>query len=172
MEPRTEIFLTLSDLRSRRDNILKLAEKHGAFNVRVFGSIARGEATPDNDIDFLVDFRRRSDMECDCALALSKVLLGREVNVVAEELPQPASCVQSSRMRFPCDLMGEHSDHRSESLQPKPPLINSCRRTDKCSWITKQIYRRDCAASCMASNARKGYLSINVPASVKTELST
>jgi hypothetical protein len=35
--------------------ILAIAEKHGAYNVRVFGSVARGEATEDSDIDFLVD---------------------------------------------------------------------------------------------------------------------
>jgi predicted nucleotidyltransferase len=36
--------------------ILAIAEKHGAYNVRVFGSVARGEATEDSDIDFLVDY--------------------------------------------------------------------------------------------------------------------
>jgi uncharacterized protein len=33
-----------------------IAEKHGAHNVRVFGSVARGDATEDSDIDFLVDY--------------------------------------------------------------------------------------------------------------------
>jgi hypothetical protein len=46
---------TLEDLRARRGDILELAEKHGATNVRVFGSVARGEATPESDIDLLVD---------------------------------------------------------------------------------------------------------------------
>lgn len=40
----------------KRDDILKLAEKHGAYNVRVFGSAVRGEATATSDIDFLVDW--------------------------------------------------------------------------------------------------------------------
>lgn len=39
-----------------RSQIIALAEKHGAYNVRVFGSVARGEATEDSDIDFLVDY--------------------------------------------------------------------------------------------------------------------
>jgi predicted nucleotidyltransferase len=39
-----------------RAQILALAEKHGAYNVRVFGSVARQEATVDSDIDFLVDY--------------------------------------------------------------------------------------------------------------------
>ncbi|MCY7277305.1 MAG: nucleotidyltransferase domain-containing protein [Phormidesmis sp. CAN_BIN44] len=43
-------------LGDRRSQILTLAEKHGAYNVRVFGSVARGEATEDSDIDFLVDY--------------------------------------------------------------------------------------------------------------------
>ena len=39
-----------------RDRILEIAERHGAFNVRVFGSVARGEETPQSDIDFLIDY--------------------------------------------------------------------------------------------------------------------
>jgi hypothetical protein len=46
---------TLESLRARRDDILALAKKHGASNIRVFGSVARGEATPESDIDLLVD---------------------------------------------------------------------------------------------------------------------
>jgi predicted nucleotidyltransferase len=42
-------------LRERRADILRLAEKYGARNVRVFGSVARGEARPDSDIDLLVE---------------------------------------------------------------------------------------------------------------------
>jgi hypothetical protein len=39
---------TLDALRARRDEIIALCERHGATNVRVFGSVARGEATPDS----------------------------------------------------------------------------------------------------------------------------
>ena len=42
-------------LRDKREEILRIAAQHGAMNVRVFGSVARGEAGPDSDIDFLVD---------------------------------------------------------------------------------------------------------------------
>jgi uncharacterized protein len=45
----------LDDLKRQRDAILKLAEKHGASNLRVFGSVVRGEEGPDSDIDLLVD---------------------------------------------------------------------------------------------------------------------
>ncbi|AUC62460.1 toxin-antitoxin system toxin component (plasmid) [Cyanobacterium sp. HL-69] len=39
-------------LQEKREEILDLADQHGAFNVRVFGSVVRGEDTPDSDIDF------------------------------------------------------------------------------------------------------------------------
>ena len=47
---------SLDDLRARRDEILALAQRYGAYNVRVFGSVARGEATPESDFDLLVSF--------------------------------------------------------------------------------------------------------------------
>ncbi|MGB5596390.1 MAG: nucleotidyltransferase family protein [Crocosphaera sp.] len=43
-------------LEEKRQEILRLAKKHGAFNVRIFGSVARGEETEDSDIDFLIDY--------------------------------------------------------------------------------------------------------------------
>lgn len=42
-------------LQEKREDILRIAEKHGASNVRVFGSVTRGEARPDSDVDFLID---------------------------------------------------------------------------------------------------------------------
>ena len=39
----------------RRDEILRIAAKHGATNVRVFGSVANGTAGPDSDLDLLID---------------------------------------------------------------------------------------------------------------------
>ena len=49
--------MTLGELRSRhRDRILSLARERGAHNVRVFGSVARGEQGTNSDVDFLVDF--------------------------------------------------------------------------------------------------------------------
>lgn len=47
---------TISELRRRREEILAIAARHGARNVRVFGSIARGDSGPDSDIDFVVEF--------------------------------------------------------------------------------------------------------------------
>lgn len=48
---------TLETRLTKRAEILKLATEHGAANVRVFGSIVRGEDTADSDIDFLVDMK-------------------------------------------------------------------------------------------------------------------
>ena len=43
-------------LKEKREDILAVAARHGAFNVRVFGSVARGEETEDSDIDLLIDY--------------------------------------------------------------------------------------------------------------------
>ncbi|WP_276752828.1 nucleotidyltransferase family protein [Chlorogloeopsis fritschii] len=43
-------------LQEKREEILSIAAKHGAYNLRVFGSVARGEETETSDIDFLVDY--------------------------------------------------------------------------------------------------------------------
>ena len=48
-------MVTLEELRARRAQILELAAQHGAGNVRIFGSVTRGEARPDSDVDFLID---------------------------------------------------------------------------------------------------------------------
>ena len=79
---------TLTELRARRAEILQIAAEHGAFNVRVFGSVARGEATPESDVDLLVDFRPDATMWDAVALWRKlRALLGYDVNVIAEEPP-------------------------------------------------------------------------------------
>ncbi|HWE90188.1 MAG TPA: nucleotidyltransferase domain-containing protein [Pseudonocardiaceae bacterium] len=45
----------LERLRRHRDTIIEMAERRGMHNVRVFGSVARGEETKDSDVDLLVD---------------------------------------------------------------------------------------------------------------------
>lgn len=47
-----------AQLMAKRQEILDLAAKHGAFNVRLFGSVARGEATETSDLDFLVSMEK------------------------------------------------------------------------------------------------------------------
>lgn len=72
-------------LDEKHDDILMLAERHGAYNVRVFGSVARGDARPDSDIDFLVEFRPGYGLIDRIALMQElQDLLGRHVDVVRE----------------------------------------------------------------------------------------
>ena len=48
--------MLLELLQEKREQVLAVAAKHGASNVRVFGSVVRGEDTPESDIDFLIDY--------------------------------------------------------------------------------------------------------------------
>ena len=47
---------TLASLRRRASDVQRIAQRHGAGNIRVFGSVVRGEATEGSDLDVLVDF--------------------------------------------------------------------------------------------------------------------
>ncbi len=49
-------------LHEKREDILRIATHYGALNVRVFGSVARGEATTDSDVDFLVELSPESTL--------------------------------------------------------------------------------------------------------------
>jgi hypothetical protein len=71
-------------LETKRDEILKLAEKHGAHNVRVIGSVARGEARPSSDLDLLVDIELgRSLLDHAALIQDLEVLLGCKVDVAS-----------------------------------------------------------------------------------------
>lgn len=73
-------------LNSQREVILEIAAKHGAYNLRVFGSVVRGEADEQSDIDFLVDYSLdllSPWFPAGLVLDLEK-LLGRKVDVVTE----------------------------------------------------------------------------------------
>jgi uncharacterized protein len=49
----------LEQLRQKRNDILAIADKYGATNLRIFGSVARGDDRPDSDIDILIDQENR-----------------------------------------------------------------------------------------------------------------
>ena len=51
---------SLALLQLHREDIMRLAASHGVSNIRVFGSVARGDATAESDIDLLVDFTVRT----------------------------------------------------------------------------------------------------------------
>lgn len=72
-------------LKTRREEILKIAARNGAMNVRVFGSMARGDNRPESDIDFLVNLEvGRSLMDLARLLRELNTLLGCPVDVVTE----------------------------------------------------------------------------------------
>ncbi len=72
-------------LQSKRLEILQIAARHGATNVRVFGSVARGEARPDSDVDFLVTLEaNRSLLDLARLYRELQTLLNCPVDVVTE----------------------------------------------------------------------------------------
>jgi predicted nucleotidyltransferase len=77
---------SLESLRARRDDILRIAIRHGAHNVRVFGSVARGEATEDSDVDLLVSTTDSTSPWFPAGLVVDlEDLLGCRVQVATEE---------------------------------------------------------------------------------------
>lgn len=73
-------------LRLRRPQILAIAQKYGARNIRVFGSVARREDHPGSDIDFLVELEPgRSLFDLGGLVYELQELLGVEVDVVTEK---------------------------------------------------------------------------------------
>ena len=83
--------MTLEQLQhTRRDQILRLAASHGAHNVRIFGSTARGGASPLSDIDFLVDLDPgRTLMDLGGLLIDLQELLQARVDVATEGMLRP-----------------------------------------------------------------------------------
>lgn len=78
--------MTASELLSaKREEILRICAKYGARNVRVFGSVVRGEDQEDSDIDFLVDFEPGRSLLDQVELVRElEELLGRKADVVTE----------------------------------------------------------------------------------------
>jgi hypothetical protein len=73
-------------LHTHRADILRLAAQHGAGNVRVFGSVARGEATPDSNLDLLVEMEPgRSLLDLSRLLLDLQDLSGCEVDVIPDD---------------------------------------------------------------------------------------
>jgi len=73
-------------LHEQRDRILELALQHGARNVRLFGSVVRGEAQPNSDIDLLVDLGEPLSPWFPVGLIQDlEALLGHKVDVVTEK---------------------------------------------------------------------------------------
>lgn len=77
-----QVKLGIADvIGDKRQAVLRLAEQYGVRNVRVFGSVARGDATPDSDVDFPAGYRLLDHIGLQQAL---QTLLGRRVEVAIE----------------------------------------------------------------------------------------
>jgi hypothetical protein len=78
--------MRLEDLKRRREEILRVAARHGGRNVRVFGSVARAEADDHSDVDFLVEMEPgRSLLDMGGLLMDLQELLGCKVDVVSDK---------------------------------------------------------------------------------------
>lgn len=77
-------------LKEKREEILRVCAKYGARNVRVFGSIARGEADEQSDVDLVVEFEPGRGLLDHAALWLElQELLGCRVDVVSDRGLKP-----------------------------------------------------------------------------------
>ncbi len=70
-------------IKEKRNEILSIADRNGAYNVRIFGSVASGDATDKSDVDFLVDMQSgRSLLDVAGLMIDLEKLLGCKVDVV------------------------------------------------------------------------------------------
>jgi len=77
-------------LQNKRDDIRRIATKHGAYNLRVFGSVARGEARPESNIDLLIEKGPTTSSWFPAGLVLElEEMLGRRVEIVTEKALNP-----------------------------------------------------------------------------------
>ena len=75
---------------AKRDDIKRIAAQHGAYNIRVFGSVARGETGLASDVDLLIDVGPTTSAWFPAGLILDlEDLLGRRVEVVTERALNP-----------------------------------------------------------------------------------
>ncbi len=79
-------------LKKKREDILRIGEAHGARNIRVFGSVSRGEAREQSDIDLLVEMQAGRSLFDLIALGQElEELLGRKVDILTDGGGQPLS---------------------------------------------------------------------------------
>jgi len=73
-------------LQKKREDILRIAARHGAHNVRVFGSVVRGDAGPDSDVDLLVSVHADHSPWFPAGLIVDlEALIGCKVDIVTED---------------------------------------------------------------------------------------
>jgi predicted nucleotidyltransferase len=75
----------LQEIQQKKKEILAVARQYGIVNVRIFGSVARGDDNPQSDIDFLVDLEEGCTLfDLGGALVKLQDLLGRKVDIVTQ----------------------------------------------------------------------------------------
>ena len=78
-------------IREKREAILRIAGRHGATEVRLIGSVARGEARADSDVDLLVTWSEGTSLLGQAALMLEfEKLLGRKVDIASDGWVKPS----------------------------------------------------------------------------------
>jgi len=101
-------------LHEKREEILALAAQHKARNVRVFGSVARGEDGPESDVDFLVDFEDEADLFDQIGLRLDlEALLARDVDVVEDGFVHHVIRDRVTREALALEACGTQADSAS-----------------------------------------------------------
>jgi predicted nucleotidyltransferase len=78
-------------IREKHEEIIRIAAEHGATQVRLIGSVARGDARPDSDVDLLVTWREGTSLLDHAALMLElESLLGRKVDIASDGWVKPS----------------------------------------------------------------------------------
>jgi predicted nucleotidyltransferase len=78
-------------IREKREAIVRMAARRGATEVRLIGSVARGEARPDSDVDLLVTWSEGTSLLDHAALVLElENLLGRKVDIASDGWVKPS----------------------------------------------------------------------------------
>jgi len=78
-------MITIDDIHERRDEIIAVASRYGASNIRIFGSVARGDAGESSDVDLLVRFEpSRSLFDHGALIDDLETLLAIKVDVISE----------------------------------------------------------------------------------------
>lgn len=83
-------MITQDDIRKRREEIIAVAQRYGASDIRIFGSVARGDADERSDLDLIVRFEPGRSLLDHGGLVMDlRELLGRRVDVIDEEAMRP-----------------------------------------------------------------------------------
>jgi hypothetical protein len=94
--------MNLEEIREYREQIINLTEQYNSTNVRVFGSVARGESTENSDIDFLIDPTPEQDLFDLIRLTRSlKELLHCDVDVIHSNALHPTIKDQITKEAIP-----------------------------------------------------------------------